>query len=111
MQVRHVLFVAALATSTVAQARYVEIWNPPEARAAGAVPAPHVRPKVTKRRHESIHSAKATVRRKAVGAAGARVPAAASQAAPSFDDIPRQLTPDGNVLRVRARQAQVEVVQ
>jgi hypothetical protein len=110
MQVRHVLFVAALATSTVAQARYVEIWNPPEARVAGE-PAPRPRPKVTKRRHVSIHTSKATVRRNAAGVASARTPAAPSQAAPSFDDIPRQLTPDGYVLRVRASHAQVEVVQ
>lgn len=111
MQVRHVLFVAALATSTVAQARYVEIWNPPEARAAVAAPAARVRPRATKRQHVSIHTAKAAVRQSNPGGAVARGPAAASHAAPSFDDIPRQLTPDGNVLRVRDRGARAEVVQ
>lgn len=106
MQVRHVLFVAAVVTSTVAQARYIEIWNPPEARAADAAP----RSTATKRRHASVRTSKAAVRRNDVGAADVRVPAAASHTEPSFDDIPRQLTPDGHVLRVRSSRMSLEVV-
>jgi hypothetical protein len=114
---KHVIFgllAVALASPALAGDHYVEVWNPPEARGMAAV-----RPKQPavsahrplKRRRVSISAAKPRHHRDAV-TAGPRVPApvAASHAAtPTFDDIPRQITPEGNVLRVKGGQAHAEV--
>lgn len=110
--VKHLIFaLTGLVVGSTAHAgeRYLEVWNPPEARLAhrGIVhkPVQHHRlafhPRHDVRRHKIVASIPTVAR-----------PAAESKTAgtpkPSFDDIPRQLTPEGNVLRVRGSQ-RVEV--
>lgn len=92
--------------------RYVEIWNPPEAR--GGAGRHHNQPSRKVSNHEKTdgrtahrHSPRRVVAHAPVSAAPVR---AASQASrPTFDDIPRQLTPEGNVLRVDGRTMRAEV--
>ncbi|MBN3762332.1 hypothetical protein G3O01_16010 [Burkholderia sp. Ac-20365] len=105
---------AALITVSAACAgeRYVEIWNPPEAR--GAAGGHHDQPSRKGSNHEKAdgrmahrHSPRRVVVHAPFSAAPVR---AASQASrPTFDDIPRQLTPEGNVLRVDGRTMRAKV--
>ena len=102
--------VAGLLAVSVAHAgpKYVEVWNPPEARlqhtSAARVPV--------KRHHVSLHPHQTKRTLHVVASARiAQPPAmnAETSRKPSFDEIPRQLTPEGNVLRVGGRQARAEV--
>jgi hypothetical protein len=94
----------AVASSVAASEHYVEIWNPPEARLAQ--PAGKYKPKSGKTALLSRNMAKAAPRRIADPLAkasqakhtGGDVPKKA--ASPRFIDIPRIVTPEGNVLRV-----------
>jgi hypothetical protein len=111
-----VLGVMLLAGASVANAgeRYVEVWNPPEARQAphasshAAVKAkPHrvsaavrtAKVKPSKVGTNTLKSAKHAQTAHAVSA----------NTAPQVRDLPPLLTPEGNVLRVGAHGAQPQV--
>ncbi len=150
------LLALTFASSGGAAERYVEMWNPPEARPSGAQaagpqaadthagatrhaatakPAPAPAPSA-KHKHHAAHAMKTrTQHRPAVAtvlpAAPATPPAAAPAAQPApgkltvmqppaadaprhaldYTDIPRQFTPDGNVLRVGTRNGPAEVTR
>lgn len=89
-----ILLVGTLGLSAGAPARYVEVWNPPEARAS-AIPA---KPKAVKRRHVSVPRVR-QVRPPAKVVSAPKVRTAPHQGL-TYDDIPRKRTPEGNVLRV-----------
>jgi hypothetical protein len=102
-----------IASSATAGEHYVEIWNPPEARASA--PKPTTASKPAKRIHPAPRLAKTKV------AHPAAVPTVAARPrpthvdlrhpAPDVTDIPRQITPEGNVLRVDGRNAHVQVAR
>lgn len=102
----------AVASTAVAGERYVEIWNPPEARMQ---PSGKGKPRPGKVAVLSHHVSKATPRRvadpvtkslpnKRVGNGPGKT------ATPRATDLPRIMTPEGNVLRVHDGGALVEVV-
>ena len=113
-----VLGVMLLAGASVANAgeHYVEVWNPPEARQAlhagshtALKPKPH---RVSATTHaakmKSNHVATSAPKpAKHVGAAHA----VSVNTAPHARDFPPLLTPEGNVLRVGAQEAQPQVVR
>lgn len=112
--VRYCLFLLAIAFPafpTFAGARYVEVWNPPEAR----VDTQRVQParKAPKHRRASMRTGRTQLPSRSVAAApGPKASVAAvghRTGEPRYDDIPRQITPEGNVLRVGGRGAEVEV--
>lgn len=115
------LLLLAFTSSTFASERYVEIWNPPEARTGSSTGARHdpsarkpaakrkrVAPRVVEARmHHPPTAVKIAPKPRAIDDDMPRAtPAPPSPAAP---DIPRQFTPDGNVLRVGTRGYGVEV--
>lgn len=91
--------------------QYAEVWNPPEAR--GGVQQIQPAHKPPKHRRASAHMPRPKAHRHivtALPAAKAGVASTASHASRlTFDDIPRQITPEGNVLRVHGGQTRVEV--
>ncbi|OUL88428.1 hypothetical protein CA602_11240 [Paraburkholderia hospita] len=98
---------ASLGVASTAHAgeRYVELWNPPEARIAH----PSIAHKPVRRHRLAFHARESTARHTAVASIPTAVrPAPESKTAgtpkPTFDAIPRQLTPEGNVLRVSGSQ-------
>jgi hypothetical protein len=99
------VFLLAVASSVSAGERYVEIWNPPEAR-IGA-PACKCAPK-THAPTVSSHSAGKVVPRRVADPLAARsatskrapVSVVKKPAAPPPLYIPRVITPEGNVLQV-----------
>ncbi|MGT2477585.1 hypothetical protein [Paraburkholderia terrae] len=102
-----------LATTPVfAGGHYQEVWNPPEARGSNVG---HVHPayRAPVRRHVSAHSDRHHTHRHVVAATPAletRVATAPrSSSHLSFGDIPRQITPEGNVLRVDGGRARAEI--
>jgi hypothetical protein len=89
-----ILLVATATVSAGAHAHYVEVWNPPEAR-AGAITA---KPKTVKRK--KVDAARLPAGHpplKSLVSPGVR---RAPNPGATYDDIPRKLTPEGNVLRV-----------
>lgn len=116
------LLCLAVMAPAIAGEHYVEVWNPPEARAHAptmAKPAAAVKAhKPLKRKRVSLgvpHTAPRVVARVApravapravVAPAAAQTSASSAKSTPSFDAIPRQITPEGNVLRVSARHIQ-----
>ena len=92
-------------SSAFATQEYKEIWNPPEARDASLKhpAAAHRSPKHTV---GVQHIAKARAHR-------TPTPKLAMKPgnAPDFSDIPRQITPEGNVLRVDSRNTAAEVTR
>ncbi|RKR46203.1 MULTISPECIES: hypothetical protein [unclassified Paraburkholderia] len=97
------IMLCAAASTAMAGEHYVEVWNPPEAR----VGKPHcavVARRPVASRHIVPHAMKARTRTAPapVGRLVAKsdrresVPAHA----PDMSEIPRQITPEGNVLRV-----------
>ncbi|WDD91802.1 hypothetical protein Bsp3421_001752 [Burkholderia sp. FERM BP-3421] len=107
---------------------YVEIWNPPEAR--GAAPrAPAAAPAPAKPRRAAPHVVPANVRRAPAIAATPKFTARPRSGAPSVSSaprgdierttpdmsatpqIPRMITPDGNVLQVGTGRRHAEVVR
>ncbi|MFM0124678.1 MULTISPECIES: hypothetical protein [unclassified Paraburkholderia] len=104
----------AVASTAMAGAHYVEVWNPPEARAS----MPH-RAVVAHRpaggRHIVPHAVKARAR--PASAPVARLVAKTDRRenvpvhAPDMSEIPRQITPEGNVLRVDSRGMTAEVTR
>lgn len=115
------LLAITFAGPALAGGRYVEVWNPPEARGATAVhkkKATLSAHESAKRRHASLYVAAPHVHREPGAAIPARTsvhaPAhatstPAASAAPTFDDLPRQLTPEGNVLRVKGSHGRIDV--
>jgi hypothetical protein len=107
------LMMATLAPGAFASGSYTEVWNPPEARAT----APrHVRValKPVSHRHMALHTVKLHARRQPsttpnLMATRRHVEEAAPVSEPDMSNIPRQITPEGNVLRVTTRGATVEV--
>jgi len=130
------LLVLAIASPAFGGEHYVEVWNPPEARGGNAsahaalLAARKAEKQARQRRaglriarnaahdaardatHDPAHDARAAAHRRAVAAAPAKASVAAAErrsSEPRFKDIPRQITPEGNVLRVDGRNAQVDV--
>ncbi|TDN59119.1 hypothetical protein [Paraburkholderia sp. BL10I2N1] len=105
------LFFLALASPALASARYVEVWNPPEAR--GEVQPLQPVGKAPRHRRASVHIARGQLpHRIAAAAPGPKASVAAvghRARAPRYEDIPRQVTPEGNVLRVDGHRAQARV--
>lgn len=110
--IRNCLFFLAMASPALADAHYVEVWNPPEVR-SGIEPGQPAH-KTTKHRRASDRLAHSRLHHRIVAAAApgpkASVAAVGHRAhEPRYEDIPRQLTPEGNVLRVDGRHAQAKV--
>lgn len=102
-----------VASTVSAAAHYTETWNPPEARGQAYGKAAHgqweprqrARLAVKSRRLPSIASvAKLPVKLHSA-------PQSSRAKAPDVSDIPRQITPEGNVLRVDSRHAPVQVTR
>lgn len=99
-------------SSAFAGEHYIEIWNPPEAR--GGLHQGTGVPKVPTQRRRVPHLVKTRAHRAPTAVAktiAKRPPSgeATRTLAPDVLDIPRQITPEGNILRVDARNARVEV--
>jgi hypothetical protein len=103
----------SIASSAYAGERYVEVWNPPEARSAPARPAAQKKtgrkmsakkPSQTIAKKVTDPAASTTSATGAAGATGATSASASPRVKvrpidPNFD-IPRKIGPDGHVLRV-----------
>jgi hypothetical protein len=94
---------------------YVEVWNPPEARASAPRKSPDAR-KSANHRHGDARAVKVHMRRNprpapALVAKQGRMQQAVPTQKPDMSEIPRQITPEGNVLRVTTRAADVGVVR
>lgn len=103
----------AFASTAAAGEHYVEIWNPPEARMQ---PSGNGKPKPGKVAVLSHHVSKATPRRVADPVTRSLPNKRAGNgpgkaAMPRATDLPRIMTPEGNVLRVHDGGALVEVVR
>jgi hypothetical protein len=99
------ILLCALASTAMAGERYVEIWNPPEARTPG-MQSPQTGKK-TRSRHGSRRKVASadhlTPRRVAEPALRGSAPATPGNAAPGRSRTPiiaPQIGPDGNVLQV-----------
>ncbi|RDJ98535.1 hypothetical protein DLM46_32935 [Paraburkholderia lacunae] len=102
-----------LASTAFAAGVYTEVWNPPEARAT----APHrASPahKLAVHRHAVPHAVKVNARRAPTSApklmakqSNLQKPVPPEE--PDMSEIPRQITPEGNVLRVDSRGIAAEV--
>jgi hypothetical protein len=106
----------AVASTAAAGQHYVEVWNPPEAR-IGQPAGKSSKPKAGKTALLSRGVGKVATRRiadplakasagKHAGGDGAR-----KATSPRFIDIPRILTPEGNVLQVGTGHTSVYVVR
>ncbi|WP_143036536.1 hypothetical protein [Paraburkholderia steynii] len=94
------LLLLTVASSALAGERITEVWNPPEARLTCGT-KPHTCPA-----HHYVSARTGLPKRHQVLAAPSDkvetrdLPVEAGKHEPNFDEIPRQLTPEGNVLRV-----------
>jgi hypothetical protein len=114
------LLFLACTSSAVAGERYIEIWNPPEARggllqgtSASKSPAhkrrvPHL---VKTRAHRTLGVPAKLAMKPGAANAVTNANAGARRVIPDASEIPRLITPEGNVLRVDARGSRVEVVR
>ena len=110
-----VILMATFAPAAFAAEGYTEVWNPPEARAT----APHrVRAahKLAVHRHVVPHAVKVQARRAPTSAPKLMAKQRHMQEVvpanePDMSEIPRQLTPEGNVLRVDSRNMSAEVTR
>lgn len=102
----------AVASAASAGERYIEVWNPPEARATSTHAAPlhkplsrrrPVRQAVRFRARQIVAPVPKLVAKRSRPEGELRAPE------PDVTDIPRQITPEGNILRVDSRQAGVGV--
>ncbi|MDR6392101.1 hypothetical protein AB3X82_16465 [Paraburkholderia phenoliruptrix] len=110
-----------IASTVSAGERYVEIWNPPEARIGQPLTQPLTQPSCRKSNcrtgHPSRHSTALTPRRVADPLANpsahSRVRADNSKkhADPRPAELPRIITPEGNIFRVGTRDATVSVLR
>lgn len=118
------LCVLAFAASAYAGDHYVEVWNPPEAR--GTAPrtpattqksrrnAPHVVPTNVHRPVAPSTPPKLAAKPRAMPAPNAARRDGAERAAPDLSatpQIPRQITPEGNILQVGTRGHGIEVTR
>ncbi len=92
----------ALASTATAGQHHIEVWNPPEARSnvPGVNSQPH---KSLAGRHARMKALpRSNVKHGVRAAATGWFPRAAGRphSRPTFNDIPRQITPEGNILRV-----------
>lgn len=105
----------AVASTAAAGEHYVEIWNPPEARIGQ--PAGKCKPKTGKAALLSHGVSKVAPRRiadpLAKASAGKHDGSDVSKktASPRFLDIPRIVTPEGNILQVRTGRMSASVVR
>ena len=108
------LLLLVCTSSAFAGERYIEIWNPPEAR--GGLPQGGGAPKLLahKRRvpylvktqaHRAPSAAAKLVVKQGTAGAGTR------RVTPDVSEMPRLITPEGNVLRVDAHDSHVEVLR
>ena len=109
------LLTAALAPAAFGAGTYSEVWNPPEARATAPHRAgtPH---RLAVRHHVALHAKKVRSPRALATAPRLVVRQGNAQKAlrneePDMSEIPRQTTPEGNVLRVRGHAASAHVVR
>jgi hypothetical protein len=109
------LLTAALAPAASAEGGYTEVWNPPEARATAphGVRAAH---KLAVHGHVVPHAVKVHARRAPTLAPGlmakqSKMHKTLPTGEPDMSEIPRQTTPEGNVLRVTGRGASAEVAR
>ena len=110
---RTIILTTLLTTTATAFAgqRYVEVWDPPEAR--GSAPSNVVsQHRLAKKR--AAPTKRTAVRGKQRGvmkSVAAPLPAspATERRVPTFDDIPRRRTPHGDVLRVHVGTMQAGV--
>ena len=104
----------AVASTGVAGEHYLEVWNPPEAR--------QVKPPVcgkSKSGKTSLlsHSTSKAVPRRVTDSIGKVSPnrhtgdSLQKRKTPRAADVPRIITPEGNVLRVTTRRVSAEVVR
>lgn len=104
----------AVASAASASERYIEVWNPPEARGGVLhVKRSHKQPV---HRHLAPRTVKFRARQAPMPMPKVVVKQDGSQdgarmAQPDVTDIPRQITPEGNILRVDSRQAYVGVAR
>lgn len=106
------LLLLSTMSSAFATERYTEVWNPPEARTA-ALHSTTVR-KPVKRTRAMQHLVKARTHRTPMSVPAPKFAMKqhnATAKAPDITDIPRQITPEGNVLRVDSRNASAEVTR
>lgn len=93
-----------IASSVTAGERYVEIWNPPEARVGSAAGkcAPKSRSAAVSRRNATKVSPRRVADPLPRSAPSKHTPVVTVKkpAAPPSMSIPRLITPEGNVLRV-----------
>jgi hypothetical protein len=95
---------------------YVEVWNPPEARAS-APQKTTVSRKPVHHRQAVAPAVKVHMRRRPMPTPGLVAkqahmrPTMPTTEQPDMSEIPRQITPEGNVLRVTTRAASVGVVR
>lgn len=105
------LFFLAMGSPAFAGARYVELWNPPEAH--GAMPAGRPVHQTPKHRRAGVRIAHNGLHHRVAAAAPGPKASVATvdhrAHEPRYEDIPRQMTPEGNVLRVDGHHAQAEV--
>ncbi|MGF6773950.1 hypothetical protein P3T18_006464 [Paraburkholderia sp. GAS199] len=114
-QIGLALMIAALSPVAFAAGSYTEVWNPPEARAA-APRRPGNLHRLATHRHASAHTVKFHARRAPASAPKLmvkqnRMQDAAPSTEPDMSDIPRQITPEGNVLRVTTHGATAQVTR
>ncbi len=100
------LLLLAVTSPAFAGDRYVEVWNPPEARGGAHHDAQSALPKAPKHHRVAPRLVDAGVRPPTLDTRPAAKPSANERAtphaAPGTPEIPRLFTPDGNVLRVSA---------
>ncbi|RKF30635.1 hypothetical protein BCY88_13360 [Paraburkholderia fungorum] len=108
------LLMATLAP-VVHAAGYIEVWNPPEARAT----APHrggaarklTVPRPAVPRTMKVHARHAPALAPKLMAKQSNIQRDPPASEPDMSQIPRQITPEGNVLRVDARGMPAEVIR
>ncbi|WCM24916.1 hypothetical protein NDK50_22420 [Paraburkholderia bryophila] len=108
------LLLLACASSAFADEHYIEIWNPPEARGglhqgAGAPKTLTHKRRVPHLVRTQTHRTPSITTKLAVkpGTAGPGT----RRVTPDVSEIPRLITPEGNVLRVDAHDSRIEVVR
>ena len=108
------LLLLTCTSSAFAGEHYIEIWSPPEARSglrqgAGAPKSLTHKRRVPHLVRTQAHRAPSIATKLAVkqGTAGAGT----RRVTPDVSEIPRLITPEGNVLRVDAHDSHVEVVR
>jgi hypothetical protein len=112
-KIAQLIVLMALAPTAYAAGSYVEVWNPPEARAsAPRVKAAH---KAVIHRRSAMHAIKLYTRRAPTPVAKLATKTSPRENvpphAPDMSEIPRQRTPEGNVLRVDSRSMSAELIR